>query len=238
MNNYYLIILFLLVLVLLIGEVLRVYSLMEIGKQLAEKSAPFQGLNERSDFRILVIGDSTAVGVGVTDPKDSTAGRLAKDFPDAHLINLGKNGALTHDLIQELQNLKGQKFNLILIHIGGNDVLRLTSVKKLTVDIEEVLRLAQGIGERVVLVTAGNIGLAPFFSRPVGWFYSYRTRLVRKLFMTAAQKFGAFYVDLYTNRRDDIFLTDIKRYYSPDFLHLSGEGYRVWYEAIYDKIKQ
>ena len=47
----------------------------------------------------------------------------------------------------------------------------------------------------------------------------------------------ALFVDLYTNRENDLFGRDKDRFYAGDFLHLSGEGYRVWYDKIIDVIK-
>ncbi len=50
--------------------------------------------------------------------------------------------------------------------------------------------------------------------------------------MQVAAAHNVIYVDLYREAKDDLFLTDIKKYYAPDLLHLTEAGYGNWYEQI------
>ncbi len=43
---------------------------------------------------------------------------------------------------------------------------------------------------------------------------------------------STMYVDLFRERKDEIFNTDIPRYYAPDLFHPSGDGYGVWYSSL------
>ena len=99
-------------------------------------------------------------------------------------------------------------------------------------EIAVTLDRAKTIGHTVFLLTAGDIGRAPFFPWPVGRLFTRRTRLVRALFQVAAKGRGMHYIDLFTAQVDDVFASDPKRYYAADFLHPSSEGYGVWYEVI------
>lgn len=213
-------------------EVIQFSLRVRAGKVVAASSAPFQQVQPGASTRILVAGDSTAAGTGAAHPGESVAGRFGAAYPDAEIINIGKNGARTRDLLQSLRERGDERFSLVLLQIGGNDILRWTNLRALDRDIRTVLTEAHRLGDRVVLFTAGNVGLAPMFPRPLGWFYSYRTLQVREIFRSAAAASGALYVDAFTDRAHDLFLTDPPRYYAPDYLHLSGEGYRSWYEAI------
>jgi lysophospholipase L1-like esterase len=76
------------------------------------------------------------------------------------------------------------------------------------------------------------VGLSPAFFPPVSWIYTWRTRSARAAFMEAAKDHGAQYVDLFRERGQGIFEDDPPRYYAPDFLHPSGDGYAVWYREI------
>lgn len=225
------------IVVLVAFEVLQVLTRVQAGRAAAARAVPFERFRPGASRRILVVGDSTAVGVAVEDPRESVAGRLGEQFPDAHLENKGRSGARTRDVLNVLRDIRDARYDLVLIQAGGNDVLRFTPLDGLRADVDAVLSEAGRLSDRVILLTAGNIGLAPFFPRPVSWLYTWRTHQVRTIFRETAQRHGARYVDLFTSRRDDVFLTDPPRYYAPDFLHLRGEGYRVWYERVREHVR-
>ena len=85
------------------------------------------------------------MGTGVTDPKDSIAGLLAKDFPDVSITNLGENGMRTRKLIRQLEKIKNRKFDLVILHNGANDIIRFTNLDQLNNDLAVVLELANAI---------------------------------------------------------------------------------------------
>src|SRR3989338_7153591 len=51
----------------------------------ASRARPFAVPNPKGEKRILIAGDSTAVGAGAAKPEDTIAGRLAHDFPQADI---------------------------------------------------------------------------------------------------------------------------------------------------------
>lgn len=202
------------------------------GRVAAAQTTSFQRLRPEAPLRILVAGDSTGVGVAVRDSRESVAGRLGGLLPDAHVENISRNGARTKHVLAQMRTKHGQRYTLVLLQVGGNDILRFTPLADLTRDLATLLDEARAMSGHVVLLTAGNVGLAPLFPRPIGWVYTHRTRVVQEIFTREAKHRRALYVDLFKERKDDIFLTDPPRYYAPDFLHLSGEGYRVWFERV------
>jgi len=221
-----------LVIAAVLFEAVRSARLIWIGRAVAARSVPFERRLSNADFRILVVGDSTARGTGAGDPSGSVAGGIGAIFPEASIENRGVNGARTAEIVAQVPLDVGQPYDLLVVHAGGNDILRFTPLQRLQSDLETLLDRAVKAGEVAVLLTAGNVGLAPFFSPPIGWIYTARTRRVRQMFMETARAKGAHYVDLFTERKDDVFLTDPPRYYAPDFLHPSSEGYRVWFLGV------
>lgn len=230
-------------LALLVFEVLQVTVRVRAGRAAAARTVRFERVRSNSALRILVAGDSTGVGVAAGDPALSVAGRFGSAYPAAHVENTSRNGARTRHVIGQLQARRGEPhsasraprgghFTLVLLQTGGNDILRFTPLEDLRRDINATLDEAMQLGDHVVLLTAGNVGLAPLFPRPIGWLYTARARRVRALFQVAAREHGVVFADPFAERDNDIFLTDPPRYYAPDFLHLSGEGYRVWFEKV------
>ncbi|MBK7060902.1 MAG: hypothetical protein IPH51_10500 [Rubrivivax sp.] len=125
-------------------------------------------------MRLLIVGDSTAVGTGASSPQSSLAGLLAQTFPDLHIENRSRDGA-TFDAIEQQLGGDGH-FDMVLVQAGGNDVIRLRDLDAVRQDIARVTRCALERADRVVLMPAGNVGNAPFFFPPVSWLMTSRAR--------------------------------------------------------------
>lgn len=224
-----------------------ILSLMVIGwfaynifrvKKLIQVSAGIQTIDayeqhpDSATLRILVAGDSTAVGTGTTNVSQSVAGRIGEDYPTADITNLSQNGRKTGELIEVIQAQNGKQYDLILLQIGGNDIIRFVALPQVANNIDILLTEARKLSDRVILVTSGDVGESPFFPRPLHKLWSKRTKEVRVLFQEASKKHGVQYVDLFGLNVDSVFNTDIPKYYSPDLLHPSEAGYGVWYDYI------
>ena len=202
------------------------------GTKIAEASRPFERVDPAAAHRILVVGDSTGVGTGAARPEDSVAGRIAGEFPGIEVVNRARNGATARQVLGQLESVSASGFDIVLVQVGGNDILRFTGLGELRDTLREVLKTAVEKGRAVIFISTGNAGLAPAFFPPVSWLYTFRTRQARAIFMDIAQETGARYVDLFRERGNELFLGDPERYYSADYLHPGPEGYRVWYEEM------
>lgn len=60
--------------------------------ELARHSEPLQHVPEQPSKRLLIVGDSTAVGTGATGPQASVAGLLAQAFPSLLIGGASENG--------------------------------------------------------------------------------------------------------------------------------------------------
>lgn len=202
------------------------------GGALADHSEAYQQRVTDARRRLLVIGDSTAVGTGAARPEDSVAGRLGRSRPYLEIVNLGEDGAKTDESLSQLQSAPDARYAAVLIQVGGNDVLRFTDIADLRAATVALLRAARSRAPYVVMMSSGDVGTAPAFVKPVDWIYSWRTRQVRELFLELAGVEGIDYVDLYNPSDDNPFYQDPDRYYATDGLHPSGEGYRLWFEQL------
>lgn len=74
---------------------------------------------------IVILGDSVAYGYGT---KGGITNYLKETFPASHITNLGINGLTSSGLVQKMQTGSWQKplqqADLVLLNIGGNDLLR------------------------------------------------------------------------------------------------------------------
>ena len=198
------------------------------GRDLARAGVPFEAHPSNPAARLLVVGDSTAVGTGATSPATSVPGRLGAQFPNADIVNLGRNGALYSEVPRQLGEAPAGRYDAVLILAGGNDVIRLTSESDLRAGIEAAVAKARQLAPVVVLMPSGNVGNAPFFFPPVSWYMSARSRTLHALIRAAAVKSGAAYVNLYQPRETDPFAQEPERMNAADGLHPSDDGYALW----------
>jgi len=203
-----------------------------IGEKLAEEAIPYGRDLENPKMKVLVIGDSTAVGTGAESPELSLAGRIAADFPNASVKNLGVNGMKTGELAEKLKEIKENHYDLISLHIGGNDIVRFTNLEELEKSINEVFKLASQMTDNISITVTGNMGTSTLFPYGSGVFLERRTRQVHALFREAAKEYNAVYNNLFRERGDDPFANDPAKYYAEDEFHPSGEGYADWYKII------
>lgn len=180
-------------------------------------------------MRLLIVGDSTAVGTGASSPASSLAGLLAEQYPRFWIDNRARDGAKFADVLQQLSG--PERFDMVLVQAGGNDVIRMRGMDALREDIERVMDAANARAPLVVLMSAGNVGNAPFFFVPVSWLMTQRARAMHRLVADKAQRTGAVYVKLFHERENDPFVAD-RSLNARDGLHPSDKGYRSWWQAL------
>jgi lysophospholipase L1-like esterase len=200
--------------------------------QLARQSEPFEVAPPSASARLLVVGDSTGVGTGAEERSASVAGLIARDHPGLTVVNRSRDGARIADMAAQLQSVGTQRFDLVLVMGGGNDVIRLTSEDALRAGIARVLAEASARADTVVFMPAGNVGNAPFFFPPWSWLMSQRARQLHAAVRELAAQSGAVYVNLYQDRADDPFAKEPDRLHARDGLHPSEAGYALWYEQL------
>ncbi len=211
----------------------QVLRLTQASREVSLELVPFEQIRRDAKLKILILGDSTAVGTGAKDNTESVAGWFGRDFPKAHIRNFGRNGQRLADLLKNFPSFsEEEKFDLVVLQIGANDVIHLTRLKHIKRNVTAVVDRAKTVGQQVVLMHSGDVGLAPIFSWPLNRLFSARTRALREIYLKVAKEKNVMYVDLFRERKGDLFLTDINKYYSVDRLHPSGAGYRYWYEEI------
>lgn len=198
-------------------------------RALAQQSTPLQHRPADAALRMLVVGDSTAVGTGASAPSASLAGLIAQDFPRLWIENRARDGARFAGVAEQLE--RDGRFDIVLVLAGGNDVIRLRSPEALRADIERTVALARERADLVVLMPAGNVGNAPFFWPPLSWWMTQRARRLHALIEAAARDPAVVYVDLFEEAEHDPFVQQ-PGLHAADGLHPSDAGYRLWLDQL------
>jgi lysophospholipase L1-like esterase len=212
---------------LLLTQVQRVLRARSLSVQ---APAAFGRARDGARRRVLLVGDSTGAGVGCTRAEDSIAARLANDFEDAAVCNLCVAGATVGDVLQAVRGLPPrERFDLVLVLAGGNDVLRRTDLRRLSGHARSLCTALRERSRAVLWAGMANVGLAPLFVPPFSWWATRRTRQVNRLLAAEASACGACFVDFFHERGADPFSADPARFYAADGVHPSAEAYAWCY---------
>jgi lysophospholipase L1-like esterase len=192
----------------------------------------------RPSMRLLLVGDSAALGVGADGPRHALAGLFAAEFPGAQVLNLAQSGAMLADVRAQVQAAgPGKGFDVAVMVAGGNDILRRRSMPQLAADAQALTAELARKAPTVVWLGVANMGLAPLFVPPWSWWISARVRRARGLFREAAHRHGASYVDFFREARDDVFSRDPLRYFAADGIHPSSSTYRHCFDVLRNELR-
>jgi lysophospholipase L1-like esterase len=137
------------------------------------------GVGDRA-AKLLVIGESTVAGLGARNHELALAGQFAKQLSE-HLNRpvewhvLGKNGVTARRTIDDLvPQIPDRQFDHILLGIGGNDVMKLSSPVTWRRDMIELLGILRSKNsEAVIFITNCPMIVAspimPFPIKPILW---------------------------------------------------------------------
>jgi lysophospholipase L1-like esterase len=180
---------------------------------------------------VLVLGDSTGVGVGATRPEESIAGLLAADYPDAHIVNIAVSGATVAGAIAQVRTCldSGLHFDLALLHVGGNDVVVDTPLPQLTDDCDTLLQELERLSDRTVWLGPPDLGLAPLFPRPYAWVMASRSRTASRVFSAASARHDVVFIDFSAPAHVAYFRRRRRKHFAIDGFHPNSASYQYGY---------
>lgn len=199
--------------------------------ELARDSVAAEHFPPEANATVVVVGDSAGVGTGA-QARFSVAGRIASAFEAVEVNNLAEVGAQARDIPRQLTGMQRARADIILIQVGGNDVMSFESSRAFGESLQAAVSSARARAGTVILMPAGNVGGAPFFLPPASWYFSMRARQFNFIAMRTAKATGAVFVDLFHEQIDDPFAEVPELFYARDGLHPSEHGYALWFGEL------
>lgn len=183
--------------------------------------------------RLLVIGESTVAGLGARTHEHALTGHFARGI--ARRINrpvnwtvAGKNGVTAEMAIRELlPSVEAERFDYILVGLGGNDVLKLSSPVKWRRTMSELLgRLRERNPEAAIFLSnCPMIKLSPAIPQPIrGILWELSKMHDANIAEVTASLERVYY---YPQPRE----LDIEGFFA-DGIHPSEKGYSDWAAAM------
>ena len=206
--------------------------------RLPDAALPWSGaLAGPRPVRLLVLGDSTASGVGTGSQATALPGNLARAIRErfdrgTQWEALGRNGATARDIITDyLAEAAAGQFDLVFLTIGANDALGLRSRRAFRRDVRAIVdRMRAANPDALILVS-----LMPRFDR----FASLRNPVKWNLALHAASlDDGARYA---VDGMPGVFAIPKPAPYTPEFwasdgFHPSAQGYTEWVDFAMDAV--
>ncbi len=202
-----------------------------ISKELIGNAIPFRLVSASADLPILVLGDSTAVGVGADHTSESLPAMFAAYVNATMVENYASSGTTVIELPSQIARAERSHYRFILLQIGANDVTSFHDAGNTSQRLAEQLATLPA-HDRLVVLMAGNIGGAP----AIPWFLKayFRLQSVRfhGAFREVVEAHGGTYVNLYDPPDVDPFIRNPEHYFAPDGFHPSSLGYKLWFEKV------
>jgi len=185
--------------------------------------------------RYVVLGDSTAAGVGAA-AEDGIAIRTARHLGLTRRVtmrNLGVSGARMRDVLdQQLPEAEAFAPDLVLISAGANDVTHLTPIPSMRRRLRQtVSRLrAANPSVRIVVTGAPDMGSPPRIPFGLRWAAGLRTKMVNRMFRAEARKLSIVFAPI-AERTGPLFRAD-RTLFHADRFHPNARGYATWVPVL------
>jgi lysophospholipase L1-like esterase len=188
-------------------------------------------------LRLVLLGDSSAIGVGVDRVGDTVGGQLAQELAEGpagfrvHLSSVGVSGSRSTDLATQVARaLLGDRPDVAVVLIGANDAATMRRPGEAAAYLGAAVRRLRDAGVEVVVGTCPDLGAVRAIAQPLrevaGW-WARRTANAQARAVVAA---GGTVVDL-AAETGAVFRADAGTLCYDGF-HPSADGYRVWAHAL------
>ncbi len=196
--------------------------------RLPDAAQPWQGTVDGPDpIRLLVLGDSTAAGVGADTQDDALPGNLARELAQrtgrgVAWRAVGRNGATTRDIVTDyLDDATGAEYDIAFLTVGANDALGLRPRWAFGRDLRTIIARLRAVSPLVLMSSLPAFSRFELLPNPLRWnLYLHSQSLEDEARAIVAGTEGAHISPPPPPYTEGFFATDL--------FHPSASGYRDW----------
>jgi lysophospholipase L1-like esterase len=197
-------------------------------------------------LRLVLLGDSAAIGVGVEWLSETVGGQLARLLADGSsetgerhvlLSSVGVAGSRSTDLATQVARaLLGDKPDVAVVLIGAHDATGLRSPEESAEHLGSAVRRLRTAGVQVVVGTCPDLGAVRSIAQPLRQVTGWMGRRIARAQARAVIDADGIVVDL-AEETGAVFRADAGTLCYDGF-HPSADGYRVWAHALYPAVEE
>lgn len=186
-------------------------------------------------LRLLVLGDSAAAGVGVATQAEALTGQLLAQLSHRYEVQwrlLATTGHTLAQVLNDLNQLEEQTFDVVVLSVGVNDATGRTSIKTWQQQYQTLLtKLEQRFGSQLILCSSvPPMHLFSALPQPLRWFMGQQARQLNKALqqLLASQQKAVFM---------PIEFEVSPAYLAADGFHPSHLAYNLWAQQLVARIQ-
>ncbi|MGW4425405.1 SGNH/GDSL hydrolase family protein [Streptosporangium sp. NPDC004631] len=180
-------------------------------------------------IRLVMLGDSTSVGLGTTDPAETPGVLIATGLAviaerPVRLTVVGKSGAASAELDEQVEQAVESTPEIAVIFIGANDVTTRTLPAQAVRHLGKAVRRLREVGVEVVVGTCPDLGTVRPIAQPLRWVtrrWSRRLAAAQTVCVIEAGGRTVAFADLLGAE----FTANPGEMFGPDQYHPSAQGY-------------
>lgn len=218
--------------ILLLQAVWVRLSMIKLPEALGERSGT---AGSGKKINLLIIGDSASAGVGTKAQKNALSGQLVANLATNNTVNwqlVATTGLTSTALISEIENIKNQRFDFVLVSIGVNDVTGLTKQHQWVSNIKTIVDLCnvKFDNPKVLMTALPPMHLFTGLLQPLRWWLGLRAKKLNELMTLTSTDYNQCSV-LTIN------MPFAPQYLAQDGFHPSSLAYSVWAEQAAKALK-
>ncbi|NJP27888.1 SGNH/GDSL hydrolase family protein [Microbispora hainanensis] len=180
-------------------------------------------------IRMAVLGDSTSVGLGMSNAEDTPGVRIAYGLAavaerPVRLTVVGQSGAASVDLGVQVDRALEARPEVAIIFIGANDVTTATLPAHAVRHLQKAVRRLREAGAEVVVGTCPDLGTVRPIAQPLRWVTRRWSRQLAAAQTVAVVEAGGRTV-AFADLLGPEFDANPAEMFGPDRFHPSARGY-------------
>ena len=197
-------------------------------------------------LRLVLLGDSGAIGVGVEWLSETVGGQLARllaegspESGERHVLlsSVGVAGSRSTDLATQVARaLLGARPDVAVVLIGAHDATALRGPEESAEHLGAAVRRLREAGVQVVVGTCPDLGALRSIAQPLRLMTGWMGRRMARAQGRAVAEAGGIVVDL-AEETGAVFRADAGTL-CYDGYHPSADGYRVWAHALFPAVEE
>ena len=199
----------------------------------------FTGNPTKPRLRIGLLGDSSITGQGLEDVDDCWPRVIARRLSDRYYVELRSYAAggarCRHVLERQLPLAEQIEYDIVIVSVCGNDILRLTPPWVLDRRLDEVVVRLQRVSPSVVLFGVGDLGALPRLPWPLDWAAASFGHAADWVHDRVARRRGIPKIDQWGLTAEAF--NSGRHMFAADLFHPSPLGHLVWVNALLPTIE-